>query len=252
MKSLAVCPTYGRIPYLGRMLASFLSQEYEDKHLVIINDDKNITLHCDYNNVTVVNCNRKMTVAEKRNIGCSVGNYDIILPLDDDDIFLPNRIKNHVLKCENHGAYRNAPCYIIYDNKFFIDNSSPNSISFKKREWYKVGGYKVLEDTRADDLQLFYDLRKSGVLLEENDQSNIDFVYHFGGVNYHLSCTPEKNIEQIASQQLHDMGLFGGHYLIEPDYDKLNMIYGLVDHYKEIKCGFDIKYGKNGDIFIDK
>lgn len=40
MKVLIVCPTFGRLPFLGRMLASFLSQDYSDKRLVLINDDK--------------------------------------------------------------------------------------------------------------------------------------------------------------------------------------------------------------------
>lgn len=251
MKSLVVCPTYGRIPYLGRMLASFLSQDWDDKHLVIINDDKDVTLHCDYSNVTVINCNKKMTVAEKRNIGVSVGNYDLILPLDDDDIFLPNRISNHISKYSDNKAYRNIPCYIIYGDKFQIDNSAPNSISFKKDEWYNVGGYKILEDARADDGVIHKELKDRNVLFEENDVNNIDFVYHFGGVNYHLSCTSHDNINKVAHQQLVDMKLKGGHYWIEPDYGKLSMIHDLVNHYKKINTPFKVKYGGNCEISID-
>lgn len=252
MKSLVVCPTYGRIPYLGRMLASFLSQDWDDKHLVIINDDKNVTLHCDYSNVTVINCNKKMTVAEKRNIGVSVGNYDLILPLDDDDIFLPNRISNHISKYDGNKAYRNIPCYIIYGNEFLVDDSAPNSISFKKEAWYNIGGYKILENARADDGRIYNDLKNHNVLLEENDRDNIDFVYHFGGVNYHLSCVPHDAIAKIAHQQLVDMKLEGGHYWIEPDYDKLGMIHDLVQHYKQINTPFKVKHGGNCQISIDK
>ncbi len=255
MKSLVVCPTYGRIPYLGRMLASFLSQDWDDKHLVIINDDKNVTLHCDYLNVTIINCNRKMTVAEKRNIGISVGNYDLILPLDDDDIFLPNRISNHISKYDENKAYRNIPCYVIYGDEFSIGNSSPNSISFKKEEWYNVGGYKIPEDTTsvpAEDIKICNDLKDQNILLEENDNNNIDFVYHYGGVNYHLSCIPHDTIDKIAYQQLVDMKLEGGHYWIEPDYDKLNMIHDLVQHYKHINTPFKVKHGGNCQISIDK
>lgn len=252
MKSLVVCPTYGRIPYLGRMLASFLSQDWDDKHLVIINDDKNVTLHCDYSNVTVINCNKKMTVAEKRNIGVSVGNYDLILPLDDDDIFLPNRISNHISKYSDNKAYRNVPCYMIYGDKFLIDISAPNSISFKKEEWYNVGGYKILKNSRADDGKIYDDLKNRNILLEENDKDNIDFVYHFGGVNYHLSCIPHDTIDKIAHQQLVDMKLEGGHYWIEPDYNKLNMIHDLVHHYRQINAPFKVKHGGNCQISIDK
>jgi glycosyltransferase involved in cell wall biosynthesis len=58
MKVLLVCPTYGRIPYLGRMVASFLSQNYDDKHLVIVNDDSNVELCCDIKNIIVININK--------------------------------------------------------------------------------------------------------------------------------------------------------------------------------------------------
>jgi len=91
-------------------------------------------------------------------------------------------------------------------------NSSPNSISFKKEEWYKVGGYKIPEDVTsvpAEDIKICNDLKDRDTLLEENDNNNIDFVYHYGGVNYHLSCIPHDTIDKIAYQQLVDMKLFG-------------------------------------------
>ena len=54
MKTLIIMPTYGRIPFLNRALASFLKQNYDDKTLVIINDDNNIELKCNYKNVVCI------------------------------------------------------------------------------------------------------------------------------------------------------------------------------------------------------
>lgn len=254
MKALVVCPTYGRIPYLGRMLASFLSQDYDDKELVIINDDKNVELCCDYKNVRVINYGARLTVAHKRNIGVSIGNHDIIFPMDDDDIFLSNRMSNHISKYGNITAYRNSACYVIYGNQFITGGSSPNAVSYLKKSWLKIGGYKMLDDIRADDTHLYFELRDNGGLHEVNDADDIDFVYHFGGVNYHLSSTPQENIEKIAYQQLQRMDLVGEKYWIEPNYHQLKKITDLVDLFKTNKenikiihegdCEFTVDIGK--------
>ena len=73
MKTLVVCPTYGRIPYLNRMLSGFLHQTYNDKHLVIVNDDVNVELCCNEPSVTCINLNRKILLPQKRNIAIGLG-----------------------------------------------------------------------------------------------------------------------------------------------------------------------------------
>lgn len=251
MRTLCVCPTYGRLPYLGRVLASFLSQKYDDKHLVIINDDVNIELCCSEKNVTVLNCNQKLTVAQKRNIGISIGEHDIIFPFDDDDVFLPQRIGNHVLKHVDNSAYRNDLCYVIYGDEFLIGGSSPSAMSFKKDEWYRIKGYKILEDPRADDAHLFWDIKNGGNFHNEKDIENLDFVYHFGGVNYHLTSSDQNDIERIAYQQLVNMNLVGKKYWIEPDYEKFHMITRLVDNFEIKKEKFKVIHGKDCEITID-
>jgi glycosyltransferase involved in cell wall biosynthesis len=252
MKALVVCPTYGRIPYLGRMLASFLSQDYDDKHLVIINDDKNIELCCDYKNVTIININQRLTVGQKRNIGVSIGEYDLILPFDDDDVFLPKRISNNVLKISKgfHG-YRNIPSYITYDKKFSIGDSPPNCFSFLKTKWFDFKGYQSLIDG-SDDTRIYDQFVSNGKTLVEKNANDIDFVYNFSGVNYHLSAgAPPKHIENVAYHQLKVLGIVGKKYYIEPDFDKLKMITDLVDLYTINKTNINIKFGKDAEIYVD-
>jgi glycosyltransferase involved in cell wall biosynthesis len=148
MKALFICPTYGRIPFLGRMLAGFLRQTYDDKHLVIINDDKNVELCCDYDNVTCININKKILLDAKRNIGACFGNYDLIFPQDDDDIAMPNRIANHVKKFQENpdiNLYRNSASYLIYGDEFKIKKNAPNACSYIKKAYYEIGGYQHFE-----------------------------------------------------------------------------------------------------------
>lgn len=252
MKVLAVCATYGRIPYLGRMLASFEAQEYDDKHLVVINDDRNITLECDRPNVTILNCNNRKSISIKRNMGITSGHYDIIMPWDDDDIYLPNRISNHVKEFNNPdiNAYRNKACYIIYGDEFRVESGAPvNSIAYRTSEWFRVGGYTELSQS-FEDVELF---RKMEKIKEVEDYDNLDFVYHFGGVNYHASCYPT-NLEGIAYFQLQKLNLFGKKYKIEPNQEQFIKVMGLVQTFKQKQATVKIIH-KNDcefDIVVDK
>lgn len=222
MKTLAVCSTYGRIPYLRRMLSSFTSQTYDDKHLVIINDDKNVELCCSRKDVTILNCNTRMTLPDKRNVGISIGKYDVIFPLDDDDVFMPNRISNHLRHYEDDtvNAYRNKCSYIIYGDVFKKTDEAPhNSMSFRQSEWRRVGGYT--DDQKYEDVDLHDKI--VGVKTESCELCK-DFIYGFGGVNYHLSSKPQQihSFEELAWNQLTDMNLIGKKYWIEPDFEQYN------------------------------
>jgi glycosyltransferase involved in cell wall biosynthesis len=223
MKALIVCPTIGRIPYLNRMLSSFENQLYDDKHLVIINDDKNIQLCCDRKDVTVINCNKRLSISDKRNIGIMSKDADVIFPLDDDDIFTPDRLHNHLKHYENDdvNVYRNLASYIVHEDIFRLCVQSPhNSKSYRKREWLRVGGYKNNIKT-YQDVYLYEAM--SGVKVERDNERR-DFVYQFGGVNYHSCCLSDeehcKKTDEIAYQQLKNLGLLNKKYYIESDNEE--------------------------------
>lgn len=246
MKALAVCATYGRIPYLGRMLASFLSQTYKDKHLLVINDDKNIELYCDIPGVTVINCNTRMLLRDKRNMGAVFGTYDVIFPWDDDDVYLPDRLSNHMMKYDNPDivAYRNFSSYIIYGEKFDICDGTLNSVSYRRSEWFRINGY-ACEGTQGEDTELFNKLN----ILTEHAPEQRDYVYVFGGTNYHLSTTD--NIDHIAYAQLEYLELVGGKFNMIPNFTQYNKFLTLDDRYKNLNCPIHIKHLIDSDIDID-
>jgi len=250
MTALAVCPTYGRLPYLGRMLASFLHQEYSDKHLVIVNDDKNIELKCASPMVTILNCSQRMIIGEKRNLGTAFGHYDIIFPWDDDDVFLPNRMNNHIQKYsdENIKAYRNYSTYIIYGDEFTTADGTPNDISFRKSEWFKLNGYQE-KTWIGEDTEFFNKLIDN--IWVENNPDNKDYVYNFGGVNYHLSCNSNPDsLEEIAFNQLKTMGLVGKTFWIEPDFEEYFKFLKLDSLYKKVKMKIPITHNSDAKITI--
>lgn len=250
MKALVVCATYGRLPYLGRMLSSFIHQTYDDKHLVIVNDDKNVEICCDRKDVTIINTKTRLQVPYKRNIGISIGDHDVIFPMDDDDIFLPKKIANHIEKYdETIDGYWSMEGYMIYGDKFVTNNPGPhNAVSFLKKAWYKVGGYTT--NYEHEDSEIYGRLYNNCNMLE-NPTSERDFVYGFGGVNYHLSATPRQilHFEEMAYKQLEDMNLVGKKFWIHPDFEQFNNVHMLSKLYEERQVPLTIKH--LGDAKID-
>lgn len=252
MKTLIVCPTYGRIPYLNRVLASFLSQTYDDKHLVIVNDDKNVDLCCAHKQVTCINLNTKLLLPQKRNVGIMMGYHDLIMQFDDDDIFLPNRISNHVQKhIENPEIlyYWNATSYMIYGDKFLISSCSPTHSSVMKKIWFEVGGYANKLNV-GEDYEFFYKL-PNHLKKEEQNAASADYVYNYGGINYHATFSNDDTIDQIAYDQLVEMNILNKKYWIEPDYEEFNKFITLESIYKQKQEDLIVKHVSQGKIDID-
>ena len=77
-------------------LESFLRQDYAGEHeLVIVNDYPLQRLHFDHPRVRIFNLDFTFeTIGEKENFAVSACRYDTIAVWDDDDIALPNHLKN--------------------------------------------------------------------------------------------------------------------------------------------------------------
>jgi glycosyltransferase involved in cell wall biosynthesis len=249
MKVLLIVPTYGRIPFLNRMLASFLSQNYDDKELAIVNDDKNVELCCNSKNVICVNLNKKILVGQKRNLAVNLGFYDLYMPHDDDDVFLPSRISNNVRIFESNpgiSMYHDLMSYIVYGSTFKPSSSGPSCMSFTRKAWFDVEGYK--HPINAGEDQEFINKIKGGI--RGGNENELDYVYNFGGLNYHLSCASDTSIEQIAYRQLLDMKLLNKKYYIEPDFDEYNKFVELDKIYKLKQVPINITHVELGKIKI--
>jgi hypothetical protein len=86
-------------------------------------------------------------------------------------------------------------------------------------------------------------------ILTEHAPEQRDYVYVFGGTNYHLSNSD--NIDHIAYTQLERLGLIGGKFNIIPDFTKYNKFLTLDDRYKKLNSPIRIKHLTDSDIDID-
>lgn len=249
MKTLTIIPTYGRLPFLGRALASFLSQTYDDKELVIVNDDKNVQLVCEHPGVTVINMSKKILIGQKKNLAVQLGYHDLYLNLDDDDVMLPNRIANCVkihTERSDINLYRNLNGYTIYGSEFMVSGSTLNAVSYTRKGFFESGGY-THPINNGEDGQFLNDMPKK---LEIPDLNQLDYVYNYGGVNYHLSFTQDDVIDSIAKAQLKEMQLTNGKFYIQPDFEQYNKFITLEQMYKATGNPIHVKHTGMGKIDI--
>jgi glycosyltransferase involved in cell wall biosynthesis len=242
-------PTYGRIPFLNRALASFLSQTYDDKELVIVNDDKNVEIKCEYANVTCINVSKRILTGQKKNLATNLGYHNLYIPFDDDDIMLPNRIQNCVdihTNNPNVVLYRNKIGYLMDGPYFLQAPTGQNTISYTRKGWFECGGYLHNENTGEDQEFKNKIIKK----YEIEDDRLIDYVYNFGGINYHLSCSNIENIEKIAYNQLIELNLLNKTYYIEPDWEEFNKFIELDNLYKLKKERIMVEHTSLGKIKI--
>jgi glycosyltransferase involved in cell wall biosynthesis len=227
------------------MLASFLSQTYVDKELIIVNDDVNVTLKCNYDNVTCINLTERLLLPQKRNVGIGAAYGDIIMQHDDDDIMLPDAISTHVKKHMDNihiWMYRNEASYFIDGESFKIATSSPTVCSYLRSAWYAVGGYNHT-DNYGEDVEFFTKMPNKMV---ERDESDINYVYNWGGIDYHSSTNDPHEIKDLAVKQLLDMGYLGKEYWIHPDYEMYRKFVKLKEIHQKFNKDIKIYHKKQG------
>jgi len=100
-----LCITYNRPQLLKEAVYFFLAQEYENKELIIVNDQKEIFYKCDVPQVKIYNFTTRFpSLGEKRNHAKKLASKDskYIFWIDDDDVyypdFLPHMVGEHEKK----------------------------------------------------------------------------------------------------------------------------------------------------------
>ena len=91
--------TYGRPLLLGEAVKCFIDQDYENKELIILNDQEGVTLKIEDcpNNIKIYNHpTRFNSLGEKRNYIKTLSDADYYCIWDDDDLFTPYRISESI------------------------------------------------------------------------------------------------------------------------------------------------------------
>ena len=107
---VSVCtPTFNRRPFIEAMIACFNSQDYPKERMewIIVDDGSDLVedMVAQHPNVKYFKYDKKMTLGWKRNIMHEKAKGDIIVYMDDDDFYPPERVSHAVEKLmTNPGA----------------------------------------------------------------------------------------------------------------------------------------------------
>ncbi len=214
MRVSVVTPTFNREKFLPRLLASFLLQTWNNKELLILNDDRNVFLSCDYDNVVIYNIKERMKLGAKRNFLVGKATGSIIAPHDDDDVFLPGRLENQIRQYADNPEIEylaNRSMYVLYGDRFLLaERGAPNCCSFRKSTWEKTGGYP--EDLNAGEDQEFQNKNR----IFWSDES--DYIYQFGHLNFHSSHHSFEEIGEMVESRGDEIR----EIKIVPDFESVN------------------------------
>jgi len=204
------CITYGRVNLLEESIFSFLNQEYDgEKEMIIVNDYPYQTLHFEHPQVKIYNLDYTFnTIGAKENFAVSKCSGDLIAVWDDDDVALPNHLKNIAkyfhpkadLMHWDRGVFYNEP------NITAITSLGNSGIVYTKKAWEKIGGHP-LENAGYDVtfVNRLMDLNHRVVKATPSDEE-VSWFYMWGGRGYHMSGlgtdTPERE-NVIARHKKH-------------------------------------------------
>ncbi len=107
-KVSVIIPTYKRADFLPRAINSVLNQTYKNVEIIIVDDNGNQSeyqsktqamieeLYGEAENIIYIKNDENIGGANSRNKGVGVSSGDYLCFLDDDDIYLPNKIETQL------------------------------------------------------------------------------------------------------------------------------------------------------------
>jgi glycosyltransferase involved in cell wall biosynthesis len=137
----AIMPVYGQRELTELALASFLSQDWPNKQLIVIDDSPKSmgdlfwvscirTATC----VHYIRIDERMKIGPKRNLACETASGDIIIHFDSDDWSAPSRIRDQVERLLVSGKSVSG-----YHSMLFWDGNSKEAFKYKGCEDYSLG-----------------------------------------------------------------------------------------------------------------
>ena len=224
-KVSCICPTYNRIAtnpkLLNETVQSFLLQNYDNKELIILNDNPLQTIIFDHPQVIVVNHNSRFpTLGDKYNYAINeISTGDYICCWEDDDISLPHRLLYSVKYIQNY-SYFNPLGYWYTDNeKIYYDHPigyTHNASIYTREAFNKVNGYQSISGPQDADMDNKLRLLKdtSPITLKDR-RKDWFFIYRWNISNLHLSgfIDTQKVYDEYEETATKSM-----EYVIEPEW----------------------------------
>lgn len=222
-------PTFNRRPFIHMMLKCYENQDYPKANIewIIVDDgtDKIEDLVSHIPNVRYLKYDEKLTLGKKRNICNDNAKGDIIIYMDDDDYYPPERISHAVdvlTKNPNALCAGSSIMYIYFKhiNKIIQfgpygpNHSTAATFAFRK---------ELLKQTRFDENSCVAEEKKFlkdytiPFVQLESSKSILVFSHN------HNSFDKKELLNQCPNPTVHDTILHPSHFVKEPDILKFFM-----------------------------
>lgn len=162
MKVSVIIATYHRDKTLKKAIQSVIDQTCPDVELIIIDDNADagwnetvVSIVSQYPTAHYI-CNEvNKGSAEARNIGIRASHGEYVSFLDDDDVYLPERIEHQLKQMEAHSAdYSITDLYLYNESGKLIDRRIRNYI--KKTDSTSLLGYHLMHHITGTDSMMFH------------------------------------------------------------------------------------------------
>jgi glycosyltransferase involved in cell wall biosynthesis len=226
---VSICtPTFNRRPFIPVIIKCFENQTYpRDKMEWIIIDDgtdkiEDLVAHIPY--VKYFKYDEKMTLGKKRNISNEKATGEIIIYMDDDDYYPPDRVKHAVdtLRSSKALCAGSSAMFIYYKhiNKMYQfgpygpNHSTAATFAFKR---------ELLNQTRFDEDSSVAEERKflKGYTIPfvqlESKKSILVFSHN------HNSFDKKELLKQMPNPNVHETSIIPSDLVKEPDILKFFM-----------------------------
>lgn len=178
MKISVIIPLYNQAQYVNDCIDSLLDQTRSPHEIIVVNDgstDDSLKMVDRYPNIKLINqVNKGLSAA--RNTGIMHATGDYVLPLDADDIAMPNLIEKISEVAHLTGADIISPSFkefgirqtkiILMSSPQLEDFKTGNRIAYcsavKRSALLEVGGYSPRMTWGYEDYHLWFDLLTRG------------------------------------------------------------------------------------------
>jgi len=231
-----LCCTYARPQLLGECIKCFIDQDYDNKELIVLNDQEGVTLFMDNcpSNIKIINHPKRFdSLGQKRNYlkGLAKGDYCCIW--DDDDLYFFHRISKSVELMQTH------PCDIIKAKYAIMSvNNSNYTIASNLFHSQACITRKFMDSKQYRDESVGEDIHfEEGAKIESINVMPF-YIYRWGLSVHHLSGISNDKKSWERSLTFEPYTKIKGKILIEPKFQN--------DYWKTVNALLDKESKKYG------
>ena len=220
---VSVCtPTFNRRPFIKTLIACFKHQDYTGPMEWIIVDDgtdpvEDLFIEANLPQIKYVRIETKLTLGKKRNLMHSYSKGDILVYMDDDDYYPPQRVSHAVTELTNSSSliagssilhiYFHHISKMVEFGPYKINHATAGTFAFK-RELLKQTAYD--ESSILGEEKAF--LKNYTIPMVQLNPKKVILVFS----HEHNSFDKRKLLDQKNLKVMHDTALVVSDFIKEP------------------------------------